>query len=128
MKKNNSTPLIQTVIEKKKKKYATDELVSLVNTIHSLGNNDYYHEIVNLLIEDKIKYSYNSSGVIIDIEKVPDSTIDKIKTYLSSIEKKKLLNIENVSKKFKNMVEDDKYSNKISNYEKSVIKMSRKKD
>lgn len=96
--KNNDEDVVDIILKKKK----------LIEMSVNLTNIEY-HEILNIIQEDKCNYSSNTNGVFINLSNIEDITVDKIYNFLKFTKHKKeeLKEKENYLEDFKKTIKQE---------------------
>ena len=73
-----------------------DKIVSKLDKTHHL-------KILNIIMNNNIKYSENRNGIFINLNKVPDKVLTEIRNYIEyiQIQEKNISNFENIKNEFK---------------------------
>jgi len=78
------------------RKYNCEYRKKLSENISTIDNTDALVDIFNIInLEIKDNFSSNSNGIFIDINKISDSTIDKLNEYINTLAESKEVNISN---------------------------------
>ncbi|MEM0354097.1 MAG: hypothetical protein QXW79_00810 [Thermoplasmata archaeon] len=105
-------------------KYSHDDIKHLAHKIENLKNDNDYVAVFEILMDDpNSSYTQNSNGVFLNLSKLSDKTLDKVKRYLKKIDRKKVEEIEvdhDIATTNSTNKKDRTY--KLSNYEKNILK------
>ncbi|MEM3062067.1 MAG: hypothetical protein QW303_00785 [Nitrososphaerota archaeon] len=105
-------------------KYSHDDRKHIAHMIENLKNDSDYVAIFEILMDDaNSSYTQNSNGIFLNLSKISDKTLDKVKKYLRKINRKKIVEIE-VDHDIATTSSTDKKDRtyKLSNYEKNILK------
>ena len=117
----------------KQSKYTNSSLKQIGLSIEQLDNHQHYIEIFNILLEDdNNKYTENSNGVFLNLSAVADDTLDKIVSFLKTVNTEKYNNshthINTVPTSMDIHRGNKRRTYKLSNCDKNILNQQKKSE